>query len=85
MIAKLVQNKIDISKLVITKAISKKSEEDEQKKEKGKDKGKNTYKARQAHVQLASKMQKRDENITSNIGDRISYVIIEGTKGSKNY
>ena len=85
MIAKLVQNKIDISKLVITKAISKKSEEDEQKKEKGKDKGKNTYKARQAHVELASKMQKRDENITINIGDRISYVIIEGTKGSKNY
>ena len=85
-ISQLVQNKIDISKLVITKAISKKSEDDgDDKKQKGKGKAKNTYKAKQAHVELASKMQKRDENITINIGDRISYVIIEGTKGSKNY
>lgn len=82
-ISQLVQNKIDISKLVITKAVSKKSEEEGD--EKSKAKGKNTYKTRQAHIELASKMQKRDENITINIGDRISYVIIEGTKGSKNY
>lgn len=82
-ISQLVQNKIDISKLVITKAISKKSEDEDQ--PQGKQSGKNTYKVRQAHVELAHKMQKRDENISLNIGDRISYVIIEGQKGSKNY
>lgn len=82
-ISQLVQNKIDISKLVITKAISKKSDNEED--HKGKASGKNTYKVRQAHVELAHKMQKRDENISLNIGDRISYVIIEGQKGSKNY
>ena len=30
-------------------------------------------------------MQKRDENITISIGDRISYVMIAGQKGSRNY
>jgi len=30
-------------------------------------------------------MQKRDENLTVSIGDRISYVMIEGQKGSRNY
>lgn len=86
MISELVQNKTDISKLVITKAISKKSgDDDDDKKEKGTKGGKNTYKVRQAHVELAAKMQKRDENIVIGIGDRISYVIIEGTKGSKHY
>lgn len=30
-------------------------------------------------------MQKRDGNITLGIGDRISYVMIAGQKGSKNY
>ena len=36
-------------------------------------------------MELAQKMQKRDENISLNIGDRISYVMIAGQKGSKNY
>lgn len=30
-------------------------------------------------------MKKRDENINFSIGDRISYVMINGQKGSKNY
>jgi len=55
----LVQNKIDISKLVITKAISKNTDEDDEEKD-GKKSGKNTYKVKQAHVELAQKMQKRD-------------------------
>lgn len=88
MVSELVLNKIDISKLVITKAISKKSadEEDDNKDTKNtKNASKNTYKAKQAHVELAAKMQKRDQNVTYSIGDRISYVITEGPKGAKNY
>ena len=34
---------------------------------------------------LAEKMQKRDPNLTFNIGDRINYVMIQGQNGSKNY
>ncbi len=30
-------------------------------------------------------MKKRDENLNISIGDRISYVMIIGEKGSKNY
>jgi len=73
-IADLVQNKVDISKLVITKAISKKSEDEDE--PNSKKTGKNTYKNKQPHVELAAKMQKRDGNVTVNIGDRISYVMI---------
>ncbi|CAM6002461.1 unnamed protein product [Sphagnum balticum] len=60
------------------------NQEDEDGKQTGKS-GKNTYKVKQAHVELAHKMQKRDENITLGIGDRISYVMISGQKGSRNY
>lgn len=83
-ISKLLQNKIDISQLVITKAISKGTEEEEDDK---KDKGNNkkTYKSKQAHTELAEKMKKRDENVDIHIGDRIPYVMITGAKGSKNY
>jgi DNA polymerase delta subunit 1 len=34
---------------------------------------------------LAERMKKRDENLNISIGDRISYVMIVGEKGSKNY
>ena len=87
MISELVQNKIDISKLIITKSISKGTEEENQQEEKGKkSKGsKNIYKVKQAHVVLAEKLQKRDPNLTFNIGDRINYVMIQGQNGSKNY
>lgn len=52
-------DKIDMSMLVISKTISKKS-----------------YSSKQAHVELAAKMQKRD-NIVAEIGDRIAFVIID--------
>ena len=45
----------------------------------------NQYKVKQAHVELAEKMKKRDQGTAPNIGDRIPFVIIQGTKGSKNY
>ena len=78
MISDLLQNKIDISKLVITKAISKSTDDEEGGKKKA-------YKSKQAHTELAEKMKKRDENMDINIGDRIPYVMITGTKWSKNY
>ena len=62
-IHELLQNKIDISQLVITKALSKTGEE---------------YAGKQAHVELAEKMRKRDAATAPQLGDRVPYVIIKG-------
>ncbi|KAL1973067.1 hypothetical protein VTN31DRAFT_6609 [Thermomyces dupontii] len=67
-ISDLLQNKIDMSKLVITKALSK-----------------NDYTAKQAHVELAERMRKRDAGSAPTLGDRVAYVIVKGAGGSKNY
>jgi len=56
--------KMDISKLVITKSISKSLR---------------TYKGVQPHVELLKKMRKRDPSSAPGIGDRIGFVIIKGT------
>ncbi|KAL9644114.1 hypothetical protein ABK040_005579 [Willaertia magna] len=69
-ISDLLMNRMDISMLVITKALSKKSEK---------------YKAKQSHVELAERMRKRDALTAPRVGDRIPYVIIKGPKGSKAY
>ncbi|KAL4931961.1 DNA-directed DNA polymerase delta POL3 [Aspergillus undulatus] len=66
-ISDLLQNKIDMSKLVITKALTKDS-----------------YTAKQAHVELAERMRKRDAGSAPALGDRVAYVIVKGT-GAKNY
>ncbi|KKK19161.1 DNA polymerase delta catalytic subunit Cdc2 [Aspergillus rambellii] len=66
-ISDLLQNKIDMSKLVITKALTK-----------------DAYSAKQAHVELAERMRKRDAGSAPTLGDRVAYVIIKGT-GAKNY
>lgn len=50
-VSDLLQNKIDISKLVITKAISKNTDDDTKKDDdKNKNKNKKTYKSKQAHT-----------------------------------
>lgn len=67
-ISDLLQNKVDMSKLVITKALSKES-----------------YTAKQAHVELAERMKKRDLGSAPTLGDRVAYVIIKGSGGQKNY
>lgn len=67
-ISDLLQNKIDMSNLVITKALSKEG-----------------YSAKQAHVELAMRMKKRDAGSAPNLGDRVAYVIVKGAGGSKNY
>lgn len=69
-ISDLLQNKIDMSKLVITKALTKTSDD---------------YDAKQAHVELADRMRKRDAGSAPTLGDRVAYVIIKGAAGAKNF
>mmetsp|Transcript_739 Transcript_739/g.1441 ORF Transcript_739/g.1441 Transcript_739/m.1441 type:complete len:1016 (-) Transcript_739:25-3072(-) len=75
-VAALLQNKIDLSLLVITKALGKKTS--------GKS-SKNTYVAKQAHVELAQRMQARDASSAPSVGDRIAYVMTKGVRGQKAY
>ncbi|KAL8715397.1 MAG: hypothetical protein Q9220_000730 [cf. Caloplaca sp. 1 TL-2023] len=68
MISNLLQNKVDMSNLVITKALTKEK-----------------YDAKQAHVELAQRMKKRDAGSAPTLGDRVAYVIVKGAGGAKNY
>lgn len=67
-ISSLLQNKVDLSMLVITKALTKED-----------------YSAKQAHVELAQRMKKRDAGSAPTLGDRVAYVIVKGRGDSKNY
>ncbi|PWN94634.1 putative DNA polymerase delta catalytic subunit [Tilletiopsis washingtonensis] len=67
-ISDLLQNKIDLSQLVITKALAKAD-----------------YAAKQAHVELAERMRKRDAGSAPALGDRVAYVIVKGSKGAAAY
>lgn len=69
-ISDLLCNRVDISQLVITKELTKKDED---------------YKAKQAHVELADRMRKRDAGSAPNLGDRVPYVIIAAAKGTAAY
>ena len=69
-ISSLLNNKIDLSMLVITKALTKRDDD---------------YTAKQAHVELAERMKKRDAGSAPTLGDRVAYVIVKGAGGSKNY
>lgn len=57
-----------MSKLVITKALTKEN-----------------YDGKQAHVELAERMKKRDAGSAPGLGDRVAYVMIKGATGSKNW
>jgi DNA polymerase delta subunit 1 len=46
---------------------------------------KNDYAAKQAHVELAKKMTKRDPGNAPKLGDRIPYVIIAATKNARAF
>jgi DNA polymerase delta subunit 1 len=61
-ISELLCNRIDISQLVITKQLSKTAED---------------YAAKQAHVELAERMRKRDAGSAPAMGDRVAFVIIQ--------
>ncbi|ORX72765.1 delta DNA polymerase [Linderina pennispora] len=67
-ISDLLQNKIDLSMLVISKQLSK-----------------TDYAAKQAHVELAERMRKRDAGSAPQLGDRVPYVIIRGPKNARAY
>ncbi|XP_046672164.1 DNA polymerase delta catalytic subunit isoform X1 [Homalodisca vitripennis] len=69
-ISDLLCNRIDISQLVITKELTKQDKD---------------YTAKQAHVELAHKMRKRDPGNAPKLGDRVPYVIIAASKGTPAY
>lgn len=46
---------------------------------------KTDYSAKQAHVELAAKMKKRDPGTAPKLGDRVPYVFITAVKGSPGY
>ncbi|KAG0721764.1 DNA polymerase delta catalytic subunit [Chionoecetes opilio] len=69
-ISDLLCNRIDISQLVITKELTKLEKD---------------YAAKQAHVELANKMKKRDAGTAPKLGDRVPYVIVAGAKGTPAY
>ena len=89
MISDLLQNRIDLSLLVITKGLSKKigtEGEAENLNEKQKEMQKAvTYNQNLPHVKLAEKMKKRDAASAPTVGDRVAYVVVKGAKGSKTY
>jgi len=69
-ISDLLCNRIDISQLVITKELTKTDKE---------------YAGKQAHVELANKMRKRDPGSAPQLGDRVPFVIVAGAKGQATY
>ncbi|XP_016108706.1 DNA polymerase delta catalytic subunit [Sinocyclocheilus grahami] len=69
-ISDLLCNRIDISQLVITKELTRTAQE---------------YAGKQAHVELAERMRKRDAGSAPNLGDRVPYVIIKAAKGVAAY
>jgi len=79
-ISDLLQNKMDISQLVITKSLNKGAEY-----ALGLGGKKEDYKMKQAHVELAARMRKRDPGSAPQMGDRVPYVIIAGASGAKNF
>ncbi|KTW29650.1 hypothetical protein T552_00859 [Pneumocystis carinii B80] len=67
-ISELLQNKIDISNLVITKTLTK-----------------SDYVSKQAHVELAERIKKRDSGLAPTLGDRVAYIIVKGAKGDQTF
>ncbi|EPR79322.1 DNA polymerase delta catalytic subunit [Spraguea lophii 42_110] len=69
-IKNLYLERIDISKLIISKSLAKEGDK---------------YLAKQAHVELVEKMKKRDQGNIPVLGDRVSYVIVQGDKKTPMY
>ncbi|CRG97181.1 DNA polymerase delta catalytic subunit, putative [Plasmodium gallinaceum] len=47
--------------------------------------GKTDYETRLPHVELAKKLKQRDSATAPNVGDRVSYIIVKGSKGQAQY
>merc|ERR1712137_560002 len=71
-ISDLLQNKVDLSLLVITKSLGKGANPED-------------YASKQAHVELADKMRKRDPSTAPGSGDRVPYVITAAAKNVPAY
>ena len=71
-IAELLTNRLDLSLLVISKSL-------------GKSAHSNDYVAKQAHVELAERMRRRDPRSAPAVGDRVAYVICKAAKGAPAY
>lgn len=71
-IGDLLQNKVDLSMLVISKSLGKGANAED-------------YQAKQAHVELAERMRKRDPSTAPGSGDRVPYVITAAAKGVPAY
>ncbi|XP_038608868.1 DNA polymerase delta catalytic subunit [Tachyglossus aculeatus] len=69
-ISDLLCNRIDISQLVITKELTRAAAD---------------YAGKQAHVELAERMRRRDPGSAPSLGDRVPYVIISAAKGVAAY
>ena len=91
-VSDLLQDRIDMSQLIITKELGKKTQgqQDEEelkskKNNKNKTESKNIYNSKAPHVMLADKMRERDPATAPNIGDRVPFVIIKAHKNAKVY
>jgi DNA polymerase delta subunit 1 len=71
-VADLLQNKVDLSMLVISKSLAKGADSE-------------AYAVKTAHVELAERMRQRDPSTAPNTGDRVQYVMIKASKGAKGY
>merc|ERR1712176_1591157 len=71
-ISDLLQNKVDLSLLVITKSLGKGANAED-------------YLSKQAHVELAERIRKRDPSAAPGSGDRVPYVIISAAKNVPAY
>jgi DNA polymerase delta subunit 1 len=69
-ISDLLCNRLDLSLLVISKSLGKSADASD-------------YASKQAHVELAERMRKRDPRSAPVVGDRVAYVITRGTKDAK--
>ena len=71
-VSDLLQNKIDLSMLVISKSLGKGANAED-------------YAVKVAHVELAERMRARDPGTAPAVGDRVQYVLIKGSKNAKSY
>jgi DNA polymerase delta subunit 1 len=70
LLSDLLQNKIDLALLVISKGYTKSAEE---------------YAGKQAHVELVKRISQRTPDKAPSIGDRVPFVIVAGNKKSKAF
>lgn len=85
-VSDLLQNRVDLSLLVITKGLGKKENvKDVDGQPKRADGRTNYYQVKTAHLELARKMRERDAASAPTVGDRISMVMIRSTKNANTY